>query len=199
MASAVVRSKAVVVLFIFTPIDCRDSVFSPSYVALPHGAMGWSAACEFGITSSYSLTFFHVLIQMLLIDTQLFCKRTTNLIIAYVAHSLKCIIAKLDLLHSKFQYSIRLHWSQTWSQIMETDFLVIRLILSTNFVMIFSRSMWFWLFLVACCFLLFFLNQLLKQMFNSTRASNSLDPEQAWHFVRPYLGSRFLFRKNVSR
>ena len=26
-------------------------------VALPHGAVGWSAACDYGISRSYSLTF----------------------------------------------------------------------------------------------------------------------------------------------
>ena len=39
-------------VFIVSPISCHFI----SYVAPPHGAMGWSAVCDSGISRSYSVT-----------------------------------------------------------------------------------------------------------------------------------------------
>ena len=38
-------------------IVLRMSCYCKCFVALPHGAMGWSEVCDCGISRSYSLTF----------------------------------------------------------------------------------------------------------------------------------------------
>ena len=47
---------------------------------LPHGAVGWFAVCDCGISCSYSLTFWYKK-DLLYSDTYLFVKQ--NVIIAY--------------------------------------------------------------------------------------------------------------------
>ena len=41
----------------FAVIVLQMSCHCKCSVALPHGAMGWSAVCDYGISCSYSLTF----------------------------------------------------------------------------------------------------------------------------------------------
>ena len=42
---------------LFALLFLQMSCYCKCSVALPHGAMGWSAVCDYGFSGSYSLTF----------------------------------------------------------------------------------------------------------------------------------------------
>ena len=48
------RASCFTVIVLFLSCDCKCSV------SLPHGAAGWSAVCDCGISWSYSLTFYKI-------------------------------------------------------------------------------------------------------------------------------------------